>query len=171
MALPVFSSDNVKITWQGITFEGLAPDTFLEFERNVAVASTSIGSDGKPNKSLLVDKSGPITITFQPNSLTNGILSGINDISEQNGVLVQGPMTVLDPSGTVLAVFEDCHIQELPTVTVGNDNSDQTRAWVFYCTKMRFISVSDPLQQAANSTDINRINEAIETIKGNSGLF
>lgn len=136
--LPDYSSLDLVIGWGGAIIDGLAPDNSVEFSRSTAITEAEVGADGRVSISLLPDDTGTVTISLQQQSLSNSILSGVLDEQQRLRRLFRANLIISEPSGAVLAVLEDAHIQEAPTVTFGSSANGSTRDWVFFCERMHF---------------------------------
>jgi len=140
MALPVYSSKDVKVIWSGAPIDGLAPDSFITFSRNSDITDEEVGADGQLAISRLPDKTGTCTISLQQGSRGNFILSGVM-VSQESGLgFPRGSITITDPSGSVLALLKNCHLKTAPEITLGSSATGQTRDWVFYCEELQFTS-------------------------------
>lgn len=166
MALPVYSSKEVSVAWTGQKLDGLAPDSFVTFSLNSDITDEEVGADGQVNISRLPDGSGTCTISLQQNSTSNLILSGI--LAAQVGVtkaFVTGSLTVVDPSGSVLALMTGAHIKTAPENSLGSTATGVTRDWVFFCETMAFTSLPEGV--AEDSTEAALVAGAISGILGN----
>lgn len=161
MALPIFSSRAVSVSWAGAPLDGLAQDSFITFSRNSDVTSAEVGADGQLQISVLPDQSGSCTISFQQNSISNQILSDVLSYQRQNSVLEIGDLTVNDPSGGILAKLKNAHIMTAPEVSLGSDAAGSTRDWVFYCEDLDFTS---DVATGISSGDSLRISASFDTI-------
>lgn len=166
MALPVYSSRDVTVTWNGVSLNGLAPDSFVSFSRNSDLTDEEVGSGGDLSISRLPDRTGLCTISLQQNSEANIILSGIIAAQEASNVFITGSLSINDPSGSVIALLTNAHIKTSPEVTLGSSATGQTKDWVFFCEKMVFTSAPEGL--ASNTDEALRIAAGINTITGTS---
>jgi hypothetical protein len=165
MALPVYSSRDVSIAWAGVALDGLAPDTFVTFSRSVDLTDEEVGSDGKVAISRTPDKTGSCTLSFQQNSEANLILSGVMAAQEGSSTFITGSITVVDPSGSTVALLTNCHIKTAPETTLGITATGQSKDWVFFCEGMNFTSAPEGV--ASSSEEAARIASGISTILGN----
>lgn len=166
MALPVYSSREVSVAWTGQKLDGLAPDSFVTFSLNADITDQEVGSDGQVNISRSPDNTGTCTLSFQMNSPSNLILSGI--LAAQRGVtraFVTGSLTVTDPSGGVLAIMTGCHIMTAPEVSLGITATGGTRDWVFFCEDMTFTSLPEGLAEGTQEAAL--VAGAVTGILGN----
>ena len=168
MSLPVYSSRDVKVSWGGQALSGLAPDSFITFSRASDLTDEEVGADGQANISRLPDRTGTCTISLQQNSLGNLILSGVMLNQENQSSFVTASLTVVDPSGSVLAFMTGVHLKTAPEVSLGSSASGATRDWVFWCETMQFSAAPEGLAQSiAESAEIAG---GISTIMGNSDI-
>lgn len=165
MALPVFTSKEVSIAWSGQKLDGLAPDSFVTFSLNSDITDEEVGADGQVNISRLPDGTGTCTLSFQQNSTANLVLSGILAAQLNSPTFITGSLTVVDPSGSILALLGSAHIKTAPEVSLGSTATGATRDWVFFCESMNFTSAPEGVATA--STDAARVTGAIQTILGN----
>ncbi len=155
MALPVYSSLDVQVSWNGVAIDGLAPDSFITFSRNADITDEEVGASGELSISVLPDRTGTCTISLQQNSRSNLILSGVMLAQEESGSFIRGALTIADPSGSVLALLTGVHLKKAPEVTLGSSASGKTRDWVFFCETMKFTSAPTGLaDDIANSSPI-----------------
>lgn len=161
MALPIYSSKDVVISWGGASLDGLAEDGFVSFSRNTDITDTEVGSDGQLQISIMPDESGSCTLSFQQNSVSNQILSDVLRQQSQNRTLIVGDLTVSDPSGGVLAELKNAHIKTSPEVALGNSATGSTRDWTFYCETIDFTS---DVALGISVDDTLRITAAVSTI-------
>lgn len=141
--IPVYSSREVRISWSGHTFLGLAPDSAIEIAPNADITDEEVGADGSVAISILPDETGAITVSLQQNSPTNAYLAAAVNQQRLSGSLVQSNMTVKDPSGSIIAVIKDAHIKTKPTFTRGSTATGSTQDWVFFA-KDLIIQPVDP---------------------------
>ena len=140
MALPVYSSKEVAVSWSGTALDGLAPDSFVTLALNSDLTDEEVGADGQLSISRMPDGTGTVTLSFQQQSNANLILSGVL-LSQQNSpTFITGSLTVVDPSGSVLALMTNAHIKTAPEQTLGSSATGVTRDWVFFCESMNFTS-------------------------------
>jgi hypothetical protein len=143
MALPVYSSRDVSIAWSGQKLDGLAPDSFVSFSLNSDLTEEETGADGQVNISRLPDNTGTCTLSFQQNSTSNLILSGILAAQQNSPTFITGSLTVVDPSGSVIALMTNAHIKTAPEVTLGSSATGATRDWIFFCETVNYTSVPE----------------------------
>lgn len=164
MALPIYSSREIEIAWGGSDLEGLAPDAAITFSLNSDITDTEVGTDGQLAISQLPDSTGSCTLSFQQNSISNLVLSGVLNFQRANKQLVFANLTMVDPSGGVLAFLRNAHIKTAPEVTLGTTATGSTRDWVFYAEEMLFTSTPDGLLLPDEAA---RIASAVDTIVTN----
>ena len=165
MALPVYSSRDVSVTWSGVALDGLAPDSFVTFSRNVDITDEEVGSDGKVAISRSPDKTGTCTLSFQQTSEANLVLSGVLAAQEGSPTFITGSLSIVDPSGSVVALLTNCHIKTAPETVLGNTATGQSKDWVFFCEGMNFTSLPEGI--AGDSEEVARIGAGVSTILGN----
>lgn len=165
MALPVYSSRDVSVAWSGQKLDGLSPDAFVTFSLNSDLTDEEVGADGQVNISRLPDNSGSCTLSFQQNSTANLILSGILAAQQNSPTFITGSLTVVDPSGSVLALLTGAHIKTAPEVALGSTATGATRDWVFFCENMNFTSAPEGV--STSSADAALVAGGIAAILGN----
>jgi hypothetical protein len=143
MALPVYSSKDVSVAWSGTLLDGLAPDSFVSFALNSDITDEEVGADGQLSISRLPDGTGTCTLSFQQNSNSNLVLSGVLLAQQNSPTFITGSLTVVDPSGSVLALLTNAHIKTAPEQTLGSSATGTTRDWVFFCEGMNFTSTPE----------------------------
>ena len=168
MALPVYSSLDVQVSWNGVPIDGLAPDSFVTFSRNSDLTDEEVGADGLLSISALPDKTGTCTISLQQASQSNLILSGVLLQQEDSGLFIRGDLTIADPSGSVLALLHGAHLKKAPEVVLGSSATGKTRDWVFFCEKLKFTSAPNGLAE-----DISNASGIVGGIGGlvSNGVF
>jgi hypothetical protein len=165
MALPVYTSRDVSVSWSGVSLDGLAPDSFVTFSRNEDITDEEVGADGKLAISRSPDKTGTCTLSFQQNSNANLILSGVLAAQEGSPTFITGSLSLVDPSGSVVAVLTNCHIKTAPEITLGVTASGQSKDWVFFCEGMNFTSLPEGVAQ--DTEEAARIAAGVTTVLGN----
>ena len=164
MALPVYSSKDVRVTWCGVALPGLAEDTFVKFSYNSDVSNEKVGADGSVEISLTPDKTGTCTITLLQQSDGNFYL-GAALAGYKNGVFYQGAITVTDPSGSVLALLRGCHIKTAPEIVMAKET--EAREWTFFVEQIEFISLPKKYKDLGakiSDTKADQIAGAIDTL-------
>jgi hypothetical protein len=165
MALPVYSSKDVSIAWSGQRLDGLAPDSFVTFSLNSDLTDEEVGADGFVSISRLPDNTGTCTLSFQQNSISNLVLSGVMAAQQNSPTFVVGSLTVVDPSGSVLALLVNAHIKTAPEIALGSSATGATRDWVFFCEGMNFTALPEGV--SASSSEAASVAGAVATILGN----
>jgi hypothetical protein len=159
MALPVYSSKDVSIAWSGQKLDGLAPDSFVTLAMNADLTDEEVGADGQLSVSRLPDGTGTCTLVFQQNSTANLILSGVMAAQQNSPTFITGSLTVVDPSGSVLALMTNAHLKTAPEQVLGSTATGSTRSWVFYCEGMNFTAAPEGVP-----ADLGAVTGAISTI-------
>lgn len=167
MALPVYSSRDVNITWGGVPITGLAADSFVEIAPSADETDEDVGSDGELATSINPDRTGSITIRLQQTSPSNLMLSGILADQRAGGrKFKRGNLTVTDPSGSVMAFLKGAYIKTKPNIILGNTQTGQTRDWVFFCEEVEYTSAPDMVAEAIKNTAADAVAAAIATLDG-----
>lgn len=161
MALPVYSSKEVKVSWIGVPLKGLADGTFVSFSYNADTTSEKVGADGSVEISLSPDNTGTCTLTFLQEAPANLLLSGVMNLIKQ-GKFFQGALVVTDPSGSVLAFMRSAHIKTAPTVNLGIET--ENREWTFFIEDLTFTSLPEEISSIIAQSDLDQIAGGIATI-------
>ena len=138
MALPVYSSRDVNISFASQVLDGLTPDSFITFSRTSDLTDEEIGGDGSLSISKLPDRTGTCTISLQQQSFANKFLAGVIREQEGGSALYIGSIEIRDPSGSLLADLSGCHIKTAPEVGYGSSATGSGRSWVFFVEGMKF---------------------------------
>jgi len=163
MALPIYSSKEVKINWAGASITGLASDSFVSFSYNSDLTDEKIGADGLVEISVNPDSSGTCSLTLLQEGEGNYVMSGALHALKTFGKVVQGTLTISDPSGSVLAVLRKAHLKTGPEMALGS--TTQERTWTFFVEQMVFASVPTDIAKNMPDDDALRIAAGIDTLK------
>lgn len=167
--LPVYTSRNVKVAFFEGNLDGFAPDSFVTFTRNSDITEMEVGADGKVSKSFLPDRTGSCTISLQQQSAGNLYLSGLLNLQDTSGVLIEGAITITDDdSGSVIAKLSNCHIMTSPEVGLGSSAAGTTRDWVFHCDEMWFLTAAEVISE--EGAIVAQVTAAIDNAKSTLGL-
>lgn len=145
MALPVYSSRDVLMSWNGLPISGFTPDSFITSSRNVDLTDEEVGASGELSTSINPDRTGTCKVSLQQQSPSNQILSGILNTQDAGGALVIGNLTVTDPSGSILALLSGAYLKTAPEVSLGSSATGSSREWTFFVEHLNFTSVPDGL--------------------------
>ena len=165
MALPIYSSKDVKVNWLGAPLTGFSSDTFITFSYNSDNTDEKVGADGQYEISVSPDSTGTCTLTLLQESEGNLILSGAQNALKL-GTVVSGTLTITDPSGSVLAVLRDCHIKTATEVNLAATTQD--RSWTFFVGELWFASIPKEVSKVISDSDSDRIVGLIDTLKSNT---
>lgn len=141
--LPVYSSREVKVTFLEYAFEGLAPDSFIEFALSSDLTDEEIGADGSVSISISPDQTGSCTVSLQQNSPTNIFLSSVLSKQRVQGKIASGSLSIVDPSGSVIALLTGAHIKTAPTISLGSSATGKTYDWVLFCQELKFTATPE----------------------------
>ena len=130
MSTKSFNAGDTNVIVAGRKMTGLAPDGFVEVERDEQAYTKQVGADGEVTRSKTNNKAGKIRITLQQSSEDNAFLMQLSNTDENTG---QGivPVAVVDKSGTYKAVSPNSWVQKKPVNAFGRDAG--TRQWIFDC--------------------------------------
>ena len=162
MALPIYSSKDVKVSWAGAPVTGLDTDTFITFSYNSDITSEKVGADGKVEISMSPDNTGTCTLTLLQESPAN-LMFGAAVNAIKYGEFFQGSLTVTDPSGSVLAFMKNAHIKSSPEVTLGSETN--AREWTFFVEDLVFASSPSEIATKIADSDLDQIVGGVDTIK------
>lgn len=166
MALPTYASRFLVAAWGGQSLEGFAPDSSITMSRSVDLKEFEVGSDGQTMVSILPDRSGTCTLSFQQASPSNVILAGVVAYEEANNIPVVGNMTITSPDGSLIAFLRGAQIMTTPEMTRGSTATGSTQDWVFYAEEMIFTATPDGT--LVPSDEVARIASAVDTIIANN---
>ena len=166
-ALPVYSSIDVQLFWNGYHLDGLAPDSYLVAMRNEDLTDEEVGADGQLSTSKLPNRTGTFTVSLQQQSLANKVLSGVVNTQEQESGLYIGDLMIKDLSGGIISNHRGCYLKGTPEQSLGNTATGSTRAWVWFVERFDFAGLTEtdganPLVQAKKAA----IDAGIASIKG-----
>ena len=164
MALPTYSSRNVKASWGGTDFEGFMPDSFISFSRNTDITDEEVGADSQLSISIVPDRSGTCTMSFQKMSPTNIALSALLNSQEAEGGIYIADISIVDPAGSAVAQLTNAHIKTAPEVSFGSSATGVSYDWVFYCEKMNFLSTPAGIIDGDNADIVARAAAAVGTL-------
>lgn len=164
MALPTYSSRDLQAAFGGQSLEGFAPDSSVTLVRNSDITDEEVGSDGQTMISVMADRSGTATLSFQQASISNAILSGVLEFQRANNTIIKANLTIISPDGSVLAFMRNAHIKTSPEFSYGNTATGSTRDWVFYAEEMIFTSTPDGVLLPDEAA---RIASGVDTIVSN----
>lgn len=162
-----YSSADNTITWLGTNLVGLAPDSSISVEWNEAVTEVEVGADANAVISKLPNRSGTITVTFQQESEGDRQLSAAYEAQESgeeafpDGLYVfLGPLIFKSSTGEVITGI-NAHIQSVDARAWSSTANGSTRAWTFWCERIRLMSsenwaqtgmvLQDEIRQIANA--------------------
>ncbi len=166
--VPTYSPGIVTINWLTHTFVGLAK-TFFDLTPNSDVLDYEVGGGGDIAKTLLVDKTASLTINLQQTSPTNHVLADVLAYQESIGELVQGPLRVQDPSGSVFATMQGVSIKTPANIGLGETQTGVNPSWVFHIDRVAYHSTA--IQNASNSSQIlQALSDIGITVPGLGGV-
>ena len=161
--LPTYSSANVNVAWCGISFKGLAADTFFSATRNADQTEADVGADSFVGLSILPDKTATIEISLQQSSPSNNALAAVLAVQDNSGAITIGDLTLFDPSAGSLMHLSDAHIQKGPTLDFGDRATGKTRVWTFHAAKATYLEIPEGF--AADNPQLANILSAAGTAK------
>ena len=164
--LPVYNKGKVAIAFLGQNLSlGLSADTFLTVTDTSDRVSMSVGADGGIAKSVMTDKSATAELVLQQNSQTNIMLSAVCAYEDENDELIQGTMTVFDPSGGAIEALRSCHIQRRADTTFGADSEAGDKTWTFGVGERKSLTVGEVENISdLDATILNAAGSAADTI-------
>jgi hypothetical protein len=135
-----YSPKAVSIAIAGIPITGFSPDSIIALSRNTDIVEEEVGAQGDLSLTQNADRTGEITISLMQTSPSNALLS-LGAQSQENVYdnVLPFSITVLDPSGSVLAYASNCYYKSFPDVEVGASQS--AREWMFGCETLTYGSV------------------------------
>lgn len=159
---PVHKSELNVFTFAGISLHsGFAEDGYVEFTFNGDRTVSSMSAGGKEvSTSLLGNRSALITITLLQQSTENLLLNELYRRDELNRSVTYSDIDIV--TGGTLFLYEPlgCHIQSVPSQSMGADASGATQTWTFHCAEMKARNVNSVL--SINADLQSNINGAVE---------
>lgn len=143
-----YSPADNTLTYMGTSLVGLAPDSAVSVEWNTDITDEEVGSDGITVITILPDKSAIVTVTFQQESEGDRILSAAYEaqrvgIRLPNGSrLYKGPLMWKSSTGDTI-VCVNAHMKGRDARSWGSTANGSTRAWTFYCERVRLMDANN----------------------------
>ncbi len=135
-----YSPKDVLVTWAGIPITGYAEDSFLRMKRNSDVNGYTVGTAGDVALTTIADATGEIEIELMQTAPSNSLISAIYVAQTLSGDITVLPITITDPSGSVIAIANNAYIKTLPDIDLGKEQNSKT--WVFGCTDLQYLDAS-----------------------------
>lgn len=164
---PVHKSELNVFTFAGISLHsGFPEDGYAEFTFNGDRTVSSVSAGGKEvSTSLLGNRSALITINLLQQSTENLLLNELYRRDELERTITYSDIDIV--TGGTLFLYEPlgCHIQAVPSQSIGADSSGATQAWTFHCAEMKARSVNSVLSIDADlrSNIDGTVTAAVET--------
>ena len=156
-----FVPEAVTIAWGGIVMEGFAAESFVTIARSVANTTVQVGAAGDVGITKNADRTGTISVTLMQNSATHRFLSAVQVAQDNDNELYRAPLTVTDPSGSMICRMEAAHIQTPPEVVLGGDQNPKT--WGFFSEQVTYLEA--PAGFVVPAGEASRIQGAVEQVK------
>ena len=136
MSVKTYDASQVSVIVGTRRLSGLAEGSFVTVSRDEQAFTKQVGADGEVTRAKTNNKAGSITITLQQASSGNDYLSTLAKTDEETSAGVV-PVTVVDGSGTTVAIAESGWIQKLPDTEFGRDAGE--REWVIDCADLEML--------------------------------
>lgn len=132
MGVSFFDPENVTVSFGGIQITGWVPDEFVRIESSAPDFIDVVGVYGEATRVKSKDHRATITFTLMQSSLSNDLLSVMNNIDHliPNGAGV-GAFMVIDTNGRSVYRAERAWISRSPRVAIGS--FPPTREWTLSC--------------------------------------
>jgi hypothetical protein len=112
---------------------GYQDGTFVKAGRDGDTFTKYVGTDGEVSRARSRNKSGNVEVTLAQTSITNDLLSGVQELDELTGAGVY-PFTIKDLNGTTLLFAPEAWIKKPADTEYGKEIGP--RAWLFDTGKM-----------------------------------
>lgn len=133
-----YSPKDVVVSWNGINITGFAEDSFIRLSRNSDLVERVVGAGGDVSLTKIADRTGTVEIELMQTSPTNALLSAFA-VAQESIVGLDGisNFSIVDPSGSVLAVAINAWLEAYPDVDLGSGQTSRT--WTFGCERLEYI--------------------------------
>jgi hypothetical protein len=160
MALALYSPEDVIILLGGVyQIDGLHEGTFLSISKDEPQYKTFVSTDGSVSRLHVAHPLHTVSITTSSIADINNTLSMLAATdSKLFGVII--PLMIRDTSGTTLFYAQDCWIEEIPTMSLGD--SVESREWVF-----KAVDASSVIGGNGDSGEITQTDRVLGIIGSN----
>lgn len=160
-----YSPYKTTSSWGGILMEGVAEGTFISMSRNSPRTEVTTGAKGDSGITVSADRSGTVEVTLLQNSPTNQYLSGIVNAEDLDYEVYRSDFIVTDPSGSVLAVAKRAHIQEGPSIDLGDGQN--SKVWMFFTEDLQYLPVPVGMLESETVEDLQQKIGFVKSISEN----
>lgn len=158
-----YSPDKVNVNLGGmVEIKGFADGTFISMTRNSPRTSTVVGAKGDVGITRSADRTGTLELTLLQNSPSNEIFSAMVNAEDATQDLYRATMTIEDPSGSVYALAQRCHIQEPAPIILADGQSAKT--WTFFVEDMQYVDLPEGLGAGEALATTGAAVAAIKTV-------
>lgn len=125
--MKTYNAGEVQVIVGTRRLRGLAESSFVKISRDEDSFKKRVGADGEVTRSATNNKAGKIEIMLEQSSEDNAYLQQLMNTDEntKNGII---PASVLDLSGTYVAVAAEAWIAKPSDTDLGRDAKERT--WV-----------------------------------------
>ena len=136
-----YASERVEINWGGVPLSvGLSEGTFASFSRNNDNLVEHVGADGRLTLTVIPNKTGAFELECAQNSISNQILSGVQEEFDRDRVIRRADMVLADPSGGGLVFAFQAYIKK-PADFAFAAEEQTNRTWMFGCERLVYVGV------------------------------
>lgn len=125
-----YNPSEVIVTVGGVLVDGFSDGDFLTVRRAEELYFNRVGADGEVARARNANKMGEFEFRLMQTSKANRLLSVYFNLEDLgNDALRSIPITVLDGSGTSLAVATQCWAKQMPDMMFNKNITE--RIWIF----------------------------------------
>lgn len=136
-----YDPKKVVLTFLGNIITGYAEDTFIDFDREEDSWFMHVGADGEGAWTKNANTSGKLTLTLMQTSISNDVLSTLQNADELTGSAV-GPLAMKDLSGTSVILCENARLMRPAKTTYAKQAGP--REYVFACLDSKVFNGGNP---------------------------
>lgn len=164
MALAMYDPSSVYINAAGvIDIEHVSEGTFIEINKDAAVFSSIVSTDGKTYRMKIPNDNYTVTISLSGSSKSSKVLQYLM-VADQATGLAQFPLFIKDNSGSSFFFATSCWVESQPTLSFSN--GVEARVWTIKATQA-VISFGDSYGSSSTIDDIvNGIIASLPSLKG-----
>jgi hypothetical protein len=160
MTAYVYDPSDINLDWGGVPITGFSDGAFIVINFVSPQWNVTEGIDGNTAFSPKTSLGGTCTVNLQQGSAGNQVLTqALSDQDGNVGNLIQGMLTLSEPSGTYNLEFKDAIIQNQPSVSYGMMASDGPREWIFYSPNISYLATVNKVNRGEST--LSRLIRAI----------
>ena len=128
-----YDPGRIVMVWNGITIQGIGPDTFVKAARNEDNFTEDVGAGGDVVHTRNHNRTGKVTFTLQDASPSNDQLSAAAIADELTGLAV-GALLIKDLNGTTVVQCANARIQKYADLEYAAKSG--TNDWILMCAEL-----------------------------------